>query len=54
MTEKFSGVTLLVTHYNRSSSLEHLLRSFQSPGCVFEDIVVSDDGSKPDHQEYLK
>jgi len=54
MTENFAGVTLLITHYNRSSLLEHLLRSFESLGCVFEDIVVSDDGSKAAHQEYLK
>lgn len=54
MTENFAGVTLLITHYNRSSSLEHLLQSFRSLGCSFEDIVVSDDGSKPEHQEHLK
>jgi glycosyltransferase involved in cell wall biosynthesis len=54
MTENFAGVTLLITHYNRSSSLEHLLRSFESLGCSFEDIVVSDDGSKPEHQAYLR
>ena len=54
MPEKFIGVTLLVTHYNRSASLENLLRSFKNLNCVFEDIVVSDDGSKPEHQQYLK
>jgi glycosyltransferase involved in cell wall biosynthesis len=50
----FKDVTLLVTHYNRSRSLERLLNSFRNLRCVFEDIVVSDDGSKPEHQEYLK
>nr|WP_210486166.1 glycosyltransferase family 2 protein [Rufibacter aurantiacus] len=50
----FHEVTLLVTHYNRSSSLERLLRSFQELNCVFEDIVVSDDGSRPEHLEPLK
>jgi glycosyltransferase involved in cell wall biosynthesis len=54
MPANFKGVTLMVTHYNRSSSLENLLRSFHNLGCVFEDIVVSDDGSKPEHQEYLQ
>ena len=42
----FKDVTLLVTHYNRSRSLEHLLESFLNINCLFEDIVVSDDGSK--------
>jgi len=50
----FKGITLLVTHYNRSRSLERLLNSFKSLQCVFEDIVVSDDGSKPEHLDYLK
>ena len=50
----FKDVTLLVTHYNRSRSLERLLNSFKNLNCTFEDIVVSDDGSKPEHQEYLK
>lgn len=50
----FKGVTLMVTHYNRSSSLKNLLQSFNKLDCVFEDIVVSDDGSKPEHQKSLK
>ncbi len=50
----FKEVTLLVTHYNRSRSLEHLLQSFKNIHCVFEDIVVSDDGSKPEHLHYLR
>ena len=50
----FDGVTLLVTHYNRSGSLERLLESFSSQGISFEDIVVSDDGSQPEHLERLQ
>lgn len=29
LTENFAGVTLLIVHYNRSSSLKHQLRSFE-------------------------
>lgn len=50
----FKGITLLVTHYNRSSSLERLLQSFKDLNCRFEAIVVSDDGSKPEHLNRLK
>jgi glycosyltransferase involved in cell wall biosynthesis len=50
----FKDVTLLITHYNRSNSLERLLLSFKQLNCSFEDIVVSDDGSKPEHLDYLK
>ncbi|MFL9481428.1 glycosyltransferase [Chitinophagaceae bacterium LWZ2-11] len=50
----FKGITLLVTHYNRSSSLERLLQSFKDLNCRFEGIVVSDDGSKPEHLNRLK
>ncbi len=50
----FKDVTLLITHYNRSSSLERLLASYEKLNCKFEDIVVSDDGSKPEHVEKIK
>jgi glycosyltransferase involved in cell wall biosynthesis len=53
-TNRFVGVGLMITHYNRSRSLERLLKSFAALNCVFDEIVVSDDGSKPEHQEYLK
>jgi glycosyltransferase involved in cell wall biosynthesis len=53
-THYFPDVTLLITHYNRSSSLERLLKSFQDLDCAFGDIVVSDDGSKPQHLEAIK
>lgn len=46
-------VTLLITHYNRSSSLERLLRSFQGLNLHFYEIVVSDDGSQPEHLNQL-
>src|SRR5690349_8284605 len=50
----FQDVTLLITHYNRSSSLERLLKTFRNFNCKFDEIVVSDDASKPQHQEKLK
>jgi glycosyltransferase involved in cell wall biosynthesis len=49
MQHIFSDTTLLITHYNRSGSLERLLTSFHNLGCQFAAIVVSDDGSKPEH-----
>ena len=45
----FKEVTLLITHYNRSNSLERLLTAFANQECTFGDIVVSDDASKPEH-----
>lgn len=50
----FKDVTLLVTHYNRSASLERLLQSFAEKEFKFDSIVVSDDGSKPEQLENLK
>jgi glycosyltransferase involved in cell wall biosynthesis len=50
----FKEVSLLVTHYNRSLSLERLLHAFSDLNCLFEDIIVSDDGSKPVHIERLQ
>ena len=50
----FPDVTLLITHYNRSQSLENLLQVCQRLGCHFGDIVVSDDGSKEVHLIYLR
>ncbi len=50
----FPDVTLLVTHYNRSASLERLLAAFEQLDCRFENIVVSDDGSRPGHLEHLR
>ncbi|RRB01245.1 glycosyltransferase family 2 protein [Larkinella rosea] len=50
----FPEVTLLITHYNRSSSLERLLKAFQDLKCSFGEIIVSDDASKPDHQQAIQ
>jgi glycosyltransferase involved in cell wall biosynthesis len=50
----FPEVTLLVTHYNRSQSLERLLQTFKQQNITFDGIVVSDDGSKPEHVNRLK
>ncbi len=50
---QFDKVTLLITHYNRSASLGRLLAAFRNLPCVFGDIVVSDDGSRPEHLEAL-
>ncbi|MGZ3873882.1 MAG: glycosyltransferase [Mucilaginibacter sp.] len=50
----FRSTTLLITHYNRSRSLQRLLQSFADQGIQFGDIVVSDDASKTEHLEKLK
>ena len=50
----FKDVSLLVTHYNRSESLERLLQSFQNLQCSFGEIVVSDDGSKKAHLDKIE
>lgn len=49
----FQEVSLLITHYNRSSSLERLLTSFENLNCRFNEIVVSDDGSNSEQLEHL-
>lgn len=51
---KFRDVSLLITHYNRSSSLKRLLLSFGKLGCSFHEIIVSDDGSRIEHLTQLK
>lgn len=50
----FKGVTLLITHYNRSRSLERLIKGFAALNCSFERIVVSDDSSKEAHLIYIR
>jgi glycosyltransferase involved in cell wall biosynthesis len=50
----FDRVTLLITHYNRSKSLEHLLKRCAEEELSFEEVVISDDGSKPEHLAYVK
>ncbi len=54
MLNHFENVTLLITHYNRSSSLERLLKAYLELSCSFGDIVVSDDGSKQEHLQKLE
>ena len=49
----FPEVTLLITHYNRFQSLKRLLTVFREINCNFGDIVVSDDGSKPEQLEQV-
>lgn len=53
-TYHFKDVTLLVTHYNRSKSLERLLAGFENLNCTFDDIVVSDDASSSTHLAYIE
>ncbi|WP_025761281.1 glycosyltransferase family A protein [Dyadobacter tibetensis] len=48
MTHTFPNTTLLITHYNRSQSLDRLLSSFKKLDVHFSEIVVSDDCSKED------
>lgn len=45
----YPEVSLLITHYDRSLSLERLLTTFSDLQCSFGEIVVSDDGSKEVH-----
>ena len=54
MPAHFPTITLLVTHYNRSQSLDRLLQAFKKQEITFGNIVVSDDGSKPEQVERLK
>jgi hypothetical protein len=45
-SENFNEITLFVTHYNSSMSLERLLKSFKERQIRFKEIVISEDGSK--------
>jgi len=54
LSHNFPDVTLLITHYNRFQSLKRLLTVFEEINCKFGEIVVSDDGSKPDQLEQVK
>jgi glycosyltransferase involved in cell wall biosynthesis len=54
MEYQFDEVSLLITHYNRSASLESLLHAFKSLKCSFQEIIVSDDGSTENHLTTLK
>ncbi len=50
---EFENVTLLVTHYNRSSSLSRLLESILKLNMTFGEIVISDDCSSVLHLQKL-
>ncbi|WP_423145929.1 glycosyltransferase [Rubrolithibacter danxiaensis] len=50
----FEEVSLLITHYNRSKSLEKLLHSLEKQNCRFKEIIVSDDGSSQLHLDQLQ
>jgi glycosyltransferase involved in cell wall biosynthesis len=54
MDYQFKNVALLITHYNRSESLENLLNAFKSLHCYFEEVIVSDDGSAEIHLSKIK
>lgn len=49
----FYKVSLLITHYNRSKSLERLLAHFDKLNISFNEVIVSDDGSKEEHLNYI-
>jgi len=51
---RFPQITLLITHFNRSKSLENLLKTFKDLGCEFGDIVISDDGSDKIHLSHIE
>jgi glycosyltransferase involved in cell wall biosynthesis len=53
-SDHFNDVTLLITHYNRSLSLERLLQTCRDLEISFNNIVVSDDGSKQEHIDRLQ
>lgn len=53
-TMHFDNVSLLITHYNRSQSLNRLLLAFEQLGIAFAEVVVSDDCSSNDHLLAIK
>lgn len=50
----FQNICLLITHYNRSKSLERLLASLHQIGCSFGEVLIADDGSKKEHIDYIE
>jgi glycosyltransferase involved in cell wall biosynthesis len=50
----FENVTLLITHYNRSGSLQRLIQSFEKLHVHFGEIIVSDDGSAKEQIQQLR
>lgn len=54
MNYVFNDITLLITNYNRSLSLENLLRTLQKINCTFKEIIVTDDGSEQKHLSRIR
>ncbi len=50
----FEKISLLVTHFNRSKSLERLLHKLNEIGISFYEIIVSDGGSEADHLQHVE
>lgn len=50
----FPQISLLITHYNRTNSLERLLTTFNDLNCHFGEIVISDDFSDDNHISRLQ
>ncbi|GHB61454.1 glycosyltransferase [Persicitalea jodogahamensis] len=53
-THSFPEITLLISHYNRSQSLARLVHLVDELGLEFGNIIVTDDGSRPEHVEKLQ
>jgi glycosyltransferase involved in cell wall biosynthesis len=51
--QKFLGVTLLITHFNRSESLKRLLETLDRINISFEELIVSDGGSRKEHLDHV-
>ena len=49
ISNHFANTALIITHYNRSKSLENLLTAFNNLNCIFQEIIVSDDSSNEFH-----
>ncbi|MBK1439219.1 glycosyltransferase [Parapedobacter sp. ISTM3] len=52
-TTHFDKISLLVTHFNRSKSLERLLSKLREHGVSFAETIVSDGGSNSEHLRYV-
>lgn len=50
----FNDISLLITNYNRTKSLGRLLEGIKKLDIQFHEIVISDDGSKPEHIKLLE
>lgn len=54
VAERFDDISLMITHYNRSKSLERLLSELKKANCSFHSIIVADDTSAPEHVDYIR